>query len=63
MLKNMVNGVEQIMSAEDEAAIRAEWAANDAAAKLKAPDPTPAEKIKAFLGNNPDVLAAVTKTK
>lgn len=62
MLKKNVNGIEVVMSAEEELAVRAEWAANDASAKTKI-EQTPEEKLKAFLENNPDVLAAVTKQK
>lgn len=62
MLTKIVNGVEVVMDTEEEKAIRAEWAANDAASKLKV-ELTPTDKIKAFLGSNPDVLAAVTKQK
>lgn len=62
MLKKILNGKEVVMDTEEENAIRAEWAANDAASKLTV-EKTPVEKIKAFLGSNPDVLAAVTKQK
>lgn len=62
MLTKIVNGIEVVMDAGEEKAIRAEWAANDAAATVKV-EQSPAEKIRAFLGSNPDVLAAVTKQK
>lgn len=37
MLKKMVNGIEVIMSDAEEAAVRAEWAANEAKAGADAP--------------------------
>lgn len=54
MLTKMVNGVEVICSAEEEASILAQWAANDAAAKSK-PVTTPADPII----NDPAALAAL----
>lgn len=62
MLTKIVNGIEVVMGAEEEKAIRAEWAANEAADKLKI-EQTPSEKIRTFLENNPDVMSEVTKTK
>lgn len=62
MLTKIVNGIEVVMGAEEEKAIRAEWAANEAADKLKI-EQAPSEKIRTFLENNPDVMSEVTKTK
>ena len=59
MLKKMVNGIEVVCSAEEEAEIRAEWAANEVA-KLTRPAPKSAgmmllDQIKA----DPGALAAL----
>jgi hypothetical protein len=55
----MVNGVEQDISPEEEAAICAEWSANAALPVEVQKDPV--DKLKAFLANNPDVRELITQ--
>ena len=47
------------MSPEEEAATRAEWEANDPKKQPAKPEPTPAEKLAAFMNANPDVRAMI----
>ena len=48
------------MTPEEEAATRAEWAANDPKKQPAQPtEPPPAEKLAAFLNANPDVRAMI----
>jgi len=58
-LTKMVNGVEQDISPEEEAAICAEWSANAALPVEVQKDPV--DKLKAFLANNPDVRELITQ--
>jgi hypothetical protein len=47
------------MTPEEEAATRAEWAANDPKKQPAKPEPSSAEKLAAFINANPDVRAMI----
>lgn len=59
-LIKLVDGVPTPMSAEEEAAIRAEWAENDPASKAPSGPVDPVQKLKNFLAANPDVAKALS---
>ncbi len=62
MLTKLVNGKREVMSPEEEAEIRAEWAENDRLAAIEAakpPEPTLEDRLNALENENASLRAEV----